>query len=60
MFHIFGFYKFKQLSGLKNLKKIFENKLKKYNLRGTIIFSKEGINGTVSGKKSVSKKLKEI
>jgi len=58
MFHIFGFYKFKQLSGLKNLKKIFENKLKKYNLRGTIIFSKEGINGTVSGKKISIKKVK--
>ena len=58
MFHIFGFYKFKQLSGLKETKKIFENKLKKYRLRGTIIFSKEGINGTISGKKKSIKKFK--
>ena len=58
MFHIFGFYKFKQLSGLKKTKKIFENKLKKYRLRGTIIFSKEGINGTISGKKISIKKFK--
>ena len=58
MFHIFGFYKFKQLSGLKKTKKIFENKLKKYRLRGTIIFSKEGINGTISGKKKSIKKFK--
>ncbi len=59
MFHIFGFYKFKQLKGLKNLKKIFEDKLKIHNLRGTIIFSKEGINGTISGKKSSIKKVKK-
>ncbi len=58
MFYIFGFYKFKQLSGLKKIKKSFENKLKKYHLRGTIIFSREGINGTISGKKMSIKKFK--
>ena len=51
MFHIFGFYKFKRLSGLKNLKKTFQKKLLNNHVRGTIIFSKEGINGTISGKK---------
>ena len=51
MFYIFGFYKFKRLSSLKRLKKTFEENLKKLHVRGTIIFSKEGINGTISGKK---------
>ena len=51
MFHIFGFYKFKRLFGLKSLKVTFEDILKKNQVRGTIIFSKEGINGTLSGKK---------
>ena len=51
MFHIVGFYKFKRLSGLKRLKKFFQNMLLKYSVRGSIIFSQEGINGTLSGKK---------
>ena len=58
MFHIFGFYKFKRLSGLKKLKKTFQKKLIKNHLRGTIIFSKEGINGTISGKKNNIEKVK--
>ena len=64
MFHIFGFYKFKKLSSLKKLKKAFQEKLIKNHVRGTIIFSKEGINGTISGKKyniqKVKKNLKNI
>ena len=59
MFHIFGFYKFKRLSGLKKLKKTFQEKLIKNHLRGTIIFSKEGINGTISGKKNNIEKVKK-
>ena len=59
MFHIFGFYKFKKLSSLKGLKKAFQEKLIKNNVRGTIIFSKEGINGTISGKKSNIQKIKK-
>jgi len=58
MFHIFGFYKFKRLSGLKKLKKTFQEKLIQNGARGTIIFSKEGINGTISGKKNNIKKVK--
>ena len=56
MFYIFGFYKFRRLSGLKKLKKTFQEKLIKNHVRGTIIFSKEGINGTISGKKKIFKK----
>jgi len=49
MFHIFGFYKFKKLSGLKRLKNTFYKNILRNNIRGTIILSKEGINGTISG-----------
>ena len=58
MFYILGFYKFKRLTGLKKLKETFQIQLVKYNLKGTIIFSKEGINGTISGKKNNIKKIK--
>ena len=57
MFHIFGFYKFKKLSSLEWLKKTFQDELIKNNVRGTIIFSKEGINGTISCKKRNIQKI---
>ena len=50
MFHIFGFYKFKKLKNLKFFKKKFINILKLNSIRGTIIISYEGLNGTISGK----------
>ena len=50
MFNVFGFYKFKKLNSLKKNKIILESYLKKLNIRGTIIISKEGINGTFAGK----------
>ena len=59
MFHIFGFYKFKKLYGLKNLKKVFQDDILKNQIKGTIIFSKEGINGTISGKKNNIVKIKD-
>ncbi len=59
MFYILGFYKFKKLSGLKKLKIVFKKKLIKNQVKGTIIFSKEGINGTISGKKKNIQKIKK-
>ena len=50
MFYIFGFYKFKKLTGLKKNKIILQDLLIKENIRGTLIISKEGLNGTISGK----------
>ena len=50
MYNIFGFYKFKNITSLKRNKKILYHFLKKNNIRGTIIISPEGINGTISGK----------
>mgnify|MGYP007000373898 len=64
MFNIFGFYKFKKLNNLKKLKNRLENNLKDYEIRGTIIISSEGVNGTISDKKNnllkFNKLLKKI
>ena len=51
MYHIFGFYKFKKLKKLSTYKKVLNNFFLKKNIRGTLIISSEGINGTISGKK---------
>ncbi len=59
MFYILGFYKFKKLLGLKKIKKIFTKQLIDHSVKGTIIFSKEGINGTISGNKNDIKKIKK-
>ena len=64
MFNVFGFYKFKKLNSLKKNKIILESYLKKLNIRGTIIISKEGINGTFAGKTKnlsiIKKKIKNL
>jgi len=62
MFSILGFYKFKKFD-LLNKKKVFLQKLFIENdIKGTLILSKEGINGTISGKSVnisyISKKIK--
>jgi len=51
MFAIFGFYKFKKLSSLETNKKKLQLFMFKNNVRGTVIIAKEGINGTIAGKK---------
>jgi len=64
MFVIFGFYKFKKLKSLKKNKVILQNIFIKYNIKGTLIISKEGLNGTISGKSKnisfVNKKIKSL
>ena len=58
-FTVLGFYKFKKLNQLSK-KKIF---LQKYfiqnDIKGTLILSKEGINGTISGKSINISHIKE-
>ena len=50
MFTVLGFYKFKKFD-LLNKKKIYFQKLFiENNINGTLILSKEGINGSISGK----------
>ena len=58
MFYIFGFYKFKKLKGLKKTKVILQKKIIRHKVRGTIILSQEGINGTISGKIKNLNKIK--
>ena len=64
MFYIFGFYKFQKIKEIKKNKKILNIFFIKNKIRGTIILSNEGINGTISGKKNnlnlVIKKIKKV
>ncbi len=64
MFYISGFYKFKRIVSIKIKKKILQNYFLNNSIRGTIIVSNEGINGTISAKKNNLKlaisKIKKI
>ena len=64
MYNIFGFYKFKKLTTLKSKKKNLDSLFTKNDIRGTIIISKEGLNGTISFKTNrldnIIKSLKKI
>ncbi len=60
MFTVFGFYKFKKISFLKKYKSLFQDELSKNDVRGTIILSSEGINGTIAGKKDNINKIIKI
>jgi len=53
MFTIFGFYKFQKINNLKKNRKILNNLLVDKNIYGSIIVSKEGLNGSISGKKKI-------
>ncbi len=57
MFTVFGFYKFKKVKSLKKFKGLFESELIKNKVRGTIILSSEGINGTLAGEKNSIQKI---
>ena len=61
MFIVLGFYKFKNLKLLKKNKLILQKLFIDNNIKGTLIISSEGINGTISGKlKNVSLASKKI
>ena len=64
MFFVFGFYKFKKLDFLKKKKNILQNSFLKYNIKGTLIISNEGLNGSISGKSKdisfVNTKIKKL
>ena len=51
MFYISGFYKFKKIITINENKKNLQNYFIKNLIRGTIILSPEGINGTISSEK---------
>ena len=59
MFTISGFYKFKKINLLKKHKIYLENEISNTSIRGSIIISSEGINGSLAGNsKDISKILK--
>jgi len=64
MFNVFGFYKFQKLKSLKKKRVILQNYFIKHSIRGTLIISKEGLNGTISGKSKdiffINKKIKSL
>ena len=50
MYNVFGFYKFKKIINIKKIKNFLQSEILNNKIKGTIIISKEGINGTISGK----------
>ena len=60
MYSIFGFYKFKKIKFLKKCQLLFQKEISNNNIKGTIILSSEGINGTISGKKDNINKIIKI
>ena len=58
MYTIFGFYKFKQLKKISRLKDKLQNFIDDYKIKGTIIISPEGINGSISFLKKNTKQIK--
>ena len=51
MYYISGFYKFKRITSIKKNKEILQTYFINKSIKGTIIISSEGINGTVSANK---------
>jgi len=51
MFYVSGFYRFKKIINISKKKKFLKSHFLKHSIRGTLIISTEGINGTISGKK---------
>ena len=52
MYNVFGFYKFKKINNIKKVKNFLYKLFLNHKIRGTIILSSEGINGTISGYKN--------
>jgi len=61
MFYISGLYKFKKITYINKKKEILKIFFANNNIKGLIIISKEGINGTIAGKrKNLDLTIKEI
>ncbi len=60
MFTILSFYKLKKINKLKNIKNLLIKKIKYLSVKGLIILSPEGINGTLVGTEKNINILKKI
>ena len=60
MYTIFGFYKFKKIKSLKKFRSLFQSEFLNNKVRGTLILSAEGINGTIAGQKKSVLKIKNL
>ena len=60
MYIIYGFYKFKKIKSLKKYQLLFQKEISNNNIKGTIILSSEGINGTIAGTKGKIRKIIKI
>ena len=58
MYKIFGFYKFKKLNDLKAIKKKLESLFNQEDVKGSIIISLEGLNGSIAFKSNQHVKIK--
>ena len=52
MFYVSGFYKFKKVTNISKIKIDLQEYFNKNYIKGTLIISPEGINGTISAKKN--------
>ena len=59
MFNIFGFYKFINITKIKKHKQDLQLFMVKNEVRGALILAKEGINGSISGKKNAISLVKK-
>ena len=53
MYFILGFYKFKKIRNVKKNKNLMHSFFISKRIRGSLIISNEGINGTISAKKKI-------
>ncbi len=64
LYSIYSFYRFIDLNNINEIRNKFELVLKKTQIKGTILISKEGINGSLSGNSNeleeVFKKIKNL
>ena len=60
MVTILSFYKLKKINNLNKLKKLFFKKIDSLSIKGLIILSPEGINGTLSGSLKNINSIKKI
>ena len=53
MFYVSGFYKFKKIININKIKLHLQDYFNKNSIKGTLIISQEGINGTISAKRNI-------